>query len=142
MSKQGIYRIVAAIVLGTSLISVGCSRTRHPVVEVKGKIQFADGKPLPAGTQLIFNPSEGRAGTASATIEADGSFSVEHVNGSSGAELGKYSVTLVAPPDDPTFHKIVPKEYCEGGVLAVEVKEGMAPLDLKVKPADSKAKKK
>src|SRR5688500_4426121 len=116
MDKQLFQRLVVIIAVMTPLIAVGCNRTRYPIVGVSGKILFADGKPLPEGTQLIFHPSEGRMGAASAETQADGTFSVEHVSGAAGAEVGKYIVTLVAPPDDTSFSKLIPKEYCEGGV--------------------------
>ena len=41
---------------------------------------------------------------------------------------------LAAPEGDRgTFFKLVPKDYYDGGVLTAEVREGMAPLDLKVR---------
>ena len=140
MRKNHYHLIAACGVAGTLLLIAGCSRTRHPIVEVNGKILFADGKALPAGTQLIFHPSEGGSGGASASTGADGSFSVEHVSGTMGAEVGKYIVTLAAPPDDTSFHNMVPKAYCDGGVLVVDVKEGMSPVDLKVKRKEPDAK--
>jgi hypothetical protein len=106
---------------------------KNPVVPVAGTIAFADGSPLPAGTRVVFNPTDGGVGTASGTTAADGSFEVEHVTGRTGAEVGKYQVALLAPEDGAgNFWKLVPKEYADGQVLSAEVKEGMAPLTLKV----------
>ncbi len=115
------------------LLFTGCKRTRFKVVPVEGKIAFTDGRALPTGTRLNFTPGEGGVGAASAVIGADGAFKVTHEGGDSGAEIGKYVVLLSPPKDDKTFYKIVPGEYYDGGVLAVEVTEGMAPLDLRVK---------
>ncbi len=113
---------------------VGCAKaTKYKLVPVEGKILFADGKPLPAGTRLIFNPGEGGMGTASGVTDADGAFQLTHVSGAAGAEAGKYTVALSAPEGQQnTFFKIVPKDYYEGGALFAEVKEGMSSLQLKV----------
>jgi hypothetical protein len=103
---------------------IGCGETNKPVVQVEGKIKLADGKPPPAGTKLLFNPTEGRTGTASATTAADGSFKLTHVSGTSGAEVGKYTVLLSPPtPEDKEFYKLIPKDVAEGGLFA-EIKEG------------------
>jgi hypothetical protein len=82
---------------------------------------------------LLFNPSEGGSGTAIGATEADGSFRLVHVSGQQGAEIGKYAVLLRAPQgDDGAFYRTVPKDYFDGGVLAAEIAEGMAPLDFAV----------
>lgn len=114
--------------------TLGCSSPKNKVVAVEGKILFSDGKPLPAGIRLLFDPGEGGTGTAEGVTDENGSFKVTHVTGAKGAEVGKYSVLLQAPKgNEGNFYKIVPKEYYDGGALAVEVKEGMPPLNLKVK---------
>jgi hypothetical protein len=120
---------VACLVLCFS----GCSGTRFKVIPVTGKIAFADGTALPTGTRLQFNPVEGRVGAGSAVTSADGSFEVTHSNGSSGLEEGKYIVLLHPPEGDrTTFQQLVPKDYCDGGVLSAEAKEGMGPLNFTV----------
>jgi hypothetical protein len=122
------------VVSACCLLGAGCGKTKYKIVDVKGKIAFQDGKPLPNGTKLIFQPAVGMTGGAWGITDDAGSFQVEHVNGSDGAELGKYTVLLAAPTDNSeAFYSSVPKEYVEGGVFAVEVKEGMPPLELKVK---------
>jgi hypothetical protein len=114
--------------------TVGCDGPKKKVVPVQGKLLFSDGKPLPAGTRLLFTPGEGDTGTATGVTTDDGSFKVTHVSGSTGAEVGKYAILLAAPErQQEAFMKIVPKEYYDGGVFFADVKEGMGPLDFKVK---------
>ena len=110
--------------------AAGCSDTDKPVVKVEGKIRLSDGKPPPAGTKLMLNPTEGRTGTASAVTESDGSFKLTHVNGSTGAEIGKYTVQVIPPKEaEKDFYKQVSKDNAEGSLVA-EIKEGMGPLEL------------
>lgn len=113
---------------------IGCGASiKNKVIPVEGKIALDNGKMLPIGTKLLLNPSEGGVGTASGVTTADGSFDLRHVKGGKGAEVGKYVLVLRAPTDDDkTFYKTVPKAAYEEGI-SVEIKEGMQPLDLKIK---------
>ena len=116
------------------LVAIGCGPgTKRPVVPVQGKITFSDGTPLPAGTRVMFEPTEGGLGTASGKTEADGSFTLTHVSGSTGAALGTYSVILYAPEgsDAAAFTRVVPEKYSSPGNLPAEVKEG-TPVALKI----------
>lgn len=116
-----------------SIFAAGCKGTKNKVVPVEGKITFKDGSNLPEGTMLVFNPTEGRVGGASAKVKGDGSFKAEHVNGSTGAEIGKYRIVLRAPEgDNGDFYKLMAREYYGDGFLDIDVTEGMAPVDLKV----------
>lgn len=120
-------RAALALLIG---LAAGCSRTDKPVVPVEGTAKFSDGKPLPAGTKLMFNPTEGRTGTASATVGADGAFKLTHVTGSGGAEIGKYTVQVTPPQESAAeFYKAVSKDRAEGSLFA-EIKEAMGPLEL------------
>ena len=107
-----------SIVLSSFLIlGAGCGSAKNKIVDVQGKILFQDGKTLPAGTRLIFSPAHGGTGEHFAVADDNGVFDVEHVNGRSGAEIGKYMVLLAAPEDNPApFFEIIPKEYYEGGI--------------------------
>ncbi len=126
--------VCAVVVALLAAMTVSCGGPKNKIVPVEGKLLFTDGKPLPAGTQLLFTPGEGGTGAASGLTSADGSFQVTHVSGTQGAEVGKYAVLLAAPEANREgFFQIVPKDYYEGGVFFTEVKEGMPPLDLKVK---------
>lgn len=111
-------------------ISAGCSGGgSKPIVPAKGKIAYADGTTLPPGTRLLFNPTEGGMGTASGETAADGSFELTHVSGSSGAEVGKYTVSLLAPEGaGKEFFSRIPPGYADGSTLSAEVKDGMPPL--------------
>jgi hypothetical protein len=119
-------------VLAAALLLVGCSGAEKPIVEVKGTLKFVNGGPLPAGTKLMFNPTEGRTGTATATTDAEGSFVLEHVSGTTGAEVGKYTIQLTPPQGaEKEFYKLVHKDVAEGSLFA-EIKDGMGPLNLTV----------
>jgi hypothetical protein len=121
------------VCVALALAALGCESTNRPVVPAEGKITFMDGTPLPTGTRLVLNPSEGRTGTASAATDAAGAFKLRHVSGVSGAEVGMYTIQLLAPEGDAgAFYKLVPKEYADGAVLTAEIKDGMSPLELKV----------
>ncbi|HQR08074.1 MAG TPA: hypothetical protein PLN21_14695 [Gemmatales bacterium] len=113
----------------------GCSSNTAKLVPVEGKVLFADGKPLPKGTRLIFNPNEGKMGSATAVTDETGSFQAVHQSGSKGAAIGKYSVQLVSPEgEQKTFYKAVPSKYYEGtGDLVADVNEGMSPLHFTLK---------
>jgi hypothetical protein len=127
-------RAAVATTAMAAILLVGCGAdTNHKVVPVEGRILFSNGRALPAGTRLMFNPGDGTARTATGVTAEDGSFTVLHASGAKGAEVGKYTVVLAAPEGDSgAFFKIVPRDYYDGGMLAVDVKEGMPPLDLKV----------
>jgi hypothetical protein len=131
-------RLLVLVALGAAL---GCGGTAKPRVPVAGRITFADGRPLPAGTTVLLNPSEGRVGTASGKTSADGSFELTHVSGASGAEVGKYTVKLLAPEGDRSFYKTVPADVVNGEVLVAEVKEGMGALELTVPKGTGKPKR-
>ncbi len=122
-----------SLALGLVVLTTGCEK-KTVLLPVEGKIRFANGNKLPAGTRLIFNPSEGGRGTAIGVTARDGSFKVTHVSGGDGVEAGQYTVVLAAPEGDKgDFFRAVPKEYCDGGGLTVEIAEGMVPLMLQVK---------
>jgi hypothetical protein len=102
------------------------------MVPVHGVVKFSDGQPLPAGTKLQFEPAEGRTGTASAIVEADGRFQAIHVSGRNGVEVGKYIVQIIPPREqEKEFYKLTSKDIAEG-TLTAEIREGMGPLELKV----------
>lgn len=137
LARQG------AVGFGVLLLTIslsGCVQTANPLVPVEGKIVFSDGTPLPTGTRLLFNPIDGKSGTASGVTASDGSFTLKHVKGSKGAEVGKYSVSLLAPEDDKAgdFFKVVARDYAEGAVLNAEITAGMGALDFKVQKAGKK----
>lgn len=103
-------------------------------VRVTGIITFSDGKPLPTGTRLMFNPAEGHTETAVAVTGPDGAFEARRSSGKKGMIVGKYTILLQAPEgSNGDFFKIIPKDYYDGGVLDADVKEGMPPLKLQVK---------
>lgn len=133
--SQSCLAIAAACLLAAALPGCG-SKIKHKVVPVEGRIRFADGTALPAGTILLFNPSEGGSGTAMATTDEDGSFKLTHATGRDGAEVGKYSVLLRAPQGgEAQFYRLVARDYFDGGALAADVEEGMPPLDFQVAAA-------
>lgn len=129
-----------SFVLLLSLLVSGCGPDpRFPIVSAQGKLTFEDGSPLPNGTRVVLNPTEGKVGHSTATADPEGMFTLKHASGRSGAEIGIYTVVLQPPVgDDGTFVKLVPKEYYGEGAFSVEVKEAMPPIELKVKKSVAK----
>lgn len=123
--------VLSALVMG---LVAGCGdAAKHKVIPVEGTLAFADGRKLPAGTRLLFNPGDGSAGAATAVTAEDGTFKAVRSGGRTGVEVGKYTVLLAAPEgDNGTFFRMLPKDYYDGGVFAVDVREGMPPVELKV----------
>jgi hypothetical protein len=120
------------------LLAAGCgTNTRYPMVPVTGKVTFVDGTPLPPKTKVRFDPVDGGMKTSTGEISESGEFTLVNSDGRKGAEVGKYTVLLVAPGNPVTeFLKQVPREYCEGhGLLSAEVKEQMSPLEFKIHKA-------
>lgn len=132
--KTGQLRVLALAVPLMAVCMLGCGKTKFKVVPVEGKLVFADGTPLPAGTSIRLDPVAGEAGTATGTIDATGAFKLTHVSGRTGAEVGKYTVVLIPPKEGTAeFQKLVPKDYYEGsGALVADIQEGMKPLELQV----------
>lgn len=127
--------------LSAGLLLTGCSDIRLPQVEARGRVVFADGKPLPAGTTVLLDPTEGGVGTASGNTDSDGSFTLTHVSGSGGPEVGMYTVKLLAPEGDRDFYRSIPSGVVNGDVLIAEIKEGMGPLELKVPLGGKRARR-
>lgn len=130
-------RIINLLLLCIPAICLsGCgSSTQAKIVPVEGKIVFQDGKPLPGGTRLIFNPAAGNMGTATGITDESGTFKVVHHTGRNGAGIGKYTVQVVAPEGQGAeFYKKVSRTYFDnGGILTAEVAEGMGPITFTVK---------
>jgi hypothetical protein len=124
---------ICAVALAVVFVS-GCADGKKLAVPVSGTIAFADGRPLPSGTRLMFNPGDGATESAIAVAGPDGTFEANRVSGQKGVAVGKYTVLLRAPEgDNGNFFKIIPSEYYDGGVLDADIREGMSPLNLKVK---------
>jgi hypothetical protein len=113
----------------------GCAdHGKKPAVPVNGTIAFSDGRPLPSGTRLMFNPGDGATESAIAVAGTDGTFEAHRVSGQKGVAIGKYTILLRAPEgDNGSFFKMIPNEYYDGGALDADIREGMSPLNLKVK---------
>jgi hypothetical protein len=75
-----------------------------PVYEVKGKVVFADGKPLSGGF-ISFVPKGDLPITPSAVIGADGTFSLVTGGSGEGAPPGEYKVRI----ESPRFQRSDPK---------------------------------
>ena len=128
-------RILAVLFFVVIVSSAGCgSGNQIAIIPVEGTVQFADGKPLPKGTRLIFNPAAGNTGSAMAVLEESGAFQVVHQSGKKGAGIGKYTIQVTAPEGQGAeFYKIVPRKYFDdGGILTANVTEGMGSLKLVV----------
>jgi hypothetical protein len=128
-----------------ALFLLGCGGGAAPfgVVPVKGKVTYDDGTVISASKlQVNFisqTPPKGkehpRPGAAAVNV-ADGSFPyVTTWDPMDGAVTGKHKVTVQAYDAMEQISAAVPAEYGDPAKtpLEVEVKSGMAPLELKVK---------
>ncbi len=128
-------KVIACLLLFVPLMLLAGWGSKNQMIEVKGNIKFANGKPLPEGSRLRFSPIDGGRKAASATVDADGSFTLTHATGGDGAEVGNYSVAVLPPSGkEIAFAKLVPDEYIDGDILSAEIKPGMSPLSFTVKP--------
>ena len=125
---------------------LGCG-PKNPTTPVQGKATFSDGSPLPEGTKVVFIPQVGKRQSSVGVVKADGTFALEHETGTEGAEIGTYAVKLL-PPDDAnqrtTFTSLVPEDYIDETLTGVkiEVKTGMAPIEIKTPIRKLRKKKK
>jgi hypothetical protein len=127
------------VILLTSLVGIlaGCSGSGSSGPEVKGKVLFANGKPLTTGI-VIFqpNPKKGNQSKheARGTIDADGNYTLaSEARGQTGIPPGWYRVAVVATKQDPKNEYapptwLIPSRYgsVETSNLSYEVKEGAA----------------
>ena len=87
-------------VLLLALAAVGCggSDGRKPTFPTRGKV-LVGGKPA-AKAQVTFHPRsdpDGKSPRPSATVEADGSFTLQTYTAGDGAPAGDYAVTVSWP---------------------------------------------
>jgi len=76
---------------------IGCSDDgRIPTYEVVGKVQFADGTPLPGGSVICISDSE-EALSARGNIAEDGTFTLGTYASDDGAIAGRHLVAIDPP---------------------------------------------
>ena len=126
-------------VFSLSVSLLGCgggggSGKQLPTVPVSGKL-MVDGKPT-GNCSIIFTPLTDDSDpdkllrkTASASVAADGSFTLRTYKDGDGAIPGKYTVTIASDPANSVDMKPVP------GVFAgdVEIKKDSSPLEVALK---------
>lgn len=118
-------------ILAIGTLGCGSTAPKNPIVQVEGKALAADGKAVPTGSLIIFEPMEGNVAPAQASIEEGGVFKLKHSSGVPGAETGRYTVTVRPVADNKeAFKKAIGKdEY----VITFEVKDAMGPIEIKPK---------
>jgi hypothetical protein len=145
--------LIASLLLSFSLALLGCGPGGPSTVAVTGKVTKAGAGLANVNVSLVdpLKPDN----TAAGTTDASGAFTLTYGTiGKSGAVPGKYKVVLTggttapasAPPGQPTGsygggQNAAPKldtpfdakwSSHETSPMEVEVKSGMAPLDIKV----------
>lgn len=95
----GIRRISLLLAGVLTLSPLGCGDGKPENVSISGKVVYANGKPLTAGT-IVFNPLNEDEGAPLAEIQEDGTFEFSSEN---GVPPGEYRVSLATPEgeDDP-----------------------------------------
>lgn len=91
---------VSGLIVTAGAALAGCQKSDSlpslQVYEVKGQVLLANGKPL-GGGWIYFVPKADLPVTPSATIQADGSFSLITGGSGEGAPAGEYKVRVEAP---------------------------------------------
>lgn len=134
-------RIVASILIAVCAAAVGCGGGPDlpPAYPTKGKVTV-QGAPL-SGYLVSFVSSDGKSG-ASAYVGADGSYSLETLDGRPGCEAGKYKI-VIRPGTEaaqaamknmmsgakgpPKMESKVPATYSAAGTSPKEVEVKAAP---------------
>ncbi len=125
--------IVGALALAGVASLVGCG-TEAGVAQVKGKVAFEDGSPLPERTMLVLSSTTGGVDDAYGVVDSNGEFELQRAAGGSGAHFGRYAVSVRAPEGSGhEFYEKFEKAYIDGSLLSVEVNEGTESLDLVLK---------
>lgn len=123
--------VLGFLVLVLVVRTVGCrSGGDHPPLgQVKGRVTL-DGKPLPAGLIVMFQPRKGRP--AVGTTDAEGNYEVRYRQDLKGANMGTNRVFLTWPTG---FEGGVgfPAAYGLGSEIDVEVNKGMNQFDITMK---------
>lgn len=123
---------VAALAL---LAAVACSPTRPTTPQlypVTGRVEYADGQPVPDGTVELRSLSDTSL-TTNGFLKEDGSFTIETLAGNErvpGAAEGKYEVTVIPPQSDD--QNVVPETL--PAPVVVEARENTLPIRLRALP--------
>lgn len=124
-----IRRITILTALGLLAALVGCGKSKHEAVPVKGTL-YIDGKPFgPASISLQPEDAESGLPGAGGTVAKDGSFTLKTSEGAEGAVAGKYKVSISEdvmeagnpiPVVEPASVEI--KNPSDGGTVTLEIK--------------------
>jgi len=119
-----VRRVAAACLLGLALAApVGCGGSKGTV---SGKVAFANGTPVPAGT-ITFWAADGRQ--AQATLKHDGTYSL------GDAPVGEVKVTVETPPQGMGPQpRSAPPPGMQKGMPAEMIPEGDQSGNVKVIP--------
>ena len=131
--KMRLRLILSTLTLAGVVSMVGCG-TEAGVAQVKGKVAFEDGSPVPEQTMLVLSSTTGGVGDAFGVVDSNGEFELQRASGGRGATFGRYAVSVRAPEGSGhDFYEKFDKAYIDGSLLSVEVKEGTENLDLVLK---------
>ena len=134
-------QILAAILLATWVMALGCNSSKLPTVPVSGRVTFAGGPPPARGT-ITFMPHSGSspaglpAKPGTALFETDGSFKVTSFQPGDGLLPGTYGVGIRCEeelpnqsgnPDSVSVRDHVPEGFHPDALV---VKEGQDSIEL------------
>ena len=122
------YRFQGFVLLAAFAVA-GCGQSA-PLVPVTGTVKL-DGKPVD-GALVTFRPASGGLNAVgTGTTNAQGEFTLRHVERGAGIPAGEYKVTLSTERSDREGAEIFPAKYHnpEETILTASVPEGGKSFD-------------
>ena len=118
---------MSALVCALITFSVGCGGSSdQPELGYVSGVVTLDGKPV-AGVNVVFKPDVGRA--AAANTDAEGSFTLQYLDGVEGCKVGPNTVSFDWPPGS-TNAVGIPAKYNGAEAFKFDVKSGSNTFEL------------
>ena len=118
------------------IATIGCGNGRQ---QLKGKVTFEDGSPVPCGTICFLQGNHESRGT----IQSDGSYVVGTLSTNDGIPPGEYQVYVTNVVEErgmdssgmPIVVSIIDEKYTSPTKSGITYKTGKSPFDVKVERA-------